>query len=144
MFMWSNDRMAKRWLLELVQKIMWNGITSSYLQKGHLRCESPLWAFSLGALEAFRAMSTNVSKNMKICKPSFAPPNACMGKGEDGMGWHVSGRRIQQKQPTNEKLTKSSISMNPWNDSWMAHPHAHHFFLFDLRFFGVPMLNVGC
>jgi hypothetical protein len=54
------------------------------------------------------------------------------------------GKKSPTKQPTNEKLIKSSISMNPWNDSWMARPHAHPFFLFDLGFFGVPMLNVGC
>jgi hypothetical protein len=42
-------------------------MTSSYLQIGHLTCESPFWAFCLGALETSCAMSINVSKNMKIC-----------------------------------------------------------------------------
>lgn len=104
MFMWSNDRMTIRWLLK--QKIVWNGITSSYLQKGHPRCESPLWAFSLGALETSCAMSIDVFKNMKICEPSFAPPNACMRKGWSWHGMTCIGKKSPTKTTHKWEINK--------------------------------------
>lgn len=144
MFMWSNDRMTKRWLLELAQKIVWNGITSSYLQKGHLRYESPLWAFSLGALEASSAMSTNVSQNMKICKPSFAPPNACMGKGWRWHGMTCIGKKSPIK--TTHKWEINKIINFHESLKWFMDgtPSCPPFFLVWFRVFGMPMLNVGC
>lgn len=34
---------------------------------------------------------------MKTCKPSSTQPNVYAKKGEDDMGWHLLGAKLQQK-----------------------------------------------